>query len=209
MWVTPLITPLEGFVVEPRHFVERHGLVVIVALGESIVVIGAAAGLDLDEGLVLAVLLSLALTAALWWVYFSDEEGAERAMVAAREDRRPRLAVNAFGYWHYGLLLGIVAVAAGLKKAVSNPFDPLGGVIATELGLGTALFLLCEVGYRRTLGIGRGWVRVAAACAAVATIPLGTELDAKAEIGALAAIIALALAIEGYLVRRAEPAPAA
>ena len=204
VWITPWVTSVEGFVVEPRHFVERHGLVVIVALGESIVVIGAAAGLDLDAGLVLVVLLSLALTASLWWVYFSDEEGAERAMVAAPPERRPRLAINAFGYWHYGLLLGIVAVAAGLKKAVGDPYEPLGGLIAFELAIGTALFLVCEVGFRRTLGIGRGWIRIAAALTALATIPLGTELDAKAEIGALATIVAVALCIEGYLMARAE-----
>ena len=120
------------------------------------------------------------------------------------EAKRPQLALTAFGYWHAGLLIGIVAIAAGLKKAVGDPYDPLGGLIAFELAAGTALFLLCEVGFRRTLGIGRGGIRIAAAVAALATIPLGTELDAKAEIGALAGIVAIALAIEGSRGRSAR-----
>jgi low temperature requirement protein LtrA len=204
LWVTPWFTSTEGFVIAPEHFVERHGLVIIVALGESIVVIGAAASLELDAGLVLVVLLALTLSASLWWVYFSDEEAVERAMLDAPKERRPHLALLAFGYWHYGLLVGIVALAAGLKKAVGDPYDPLGSFSAVELAAGVALFLACEVGFRRTLGIGRSGARILAAAAALATIPLGTELDAKAQIGALAAIIAIALAVEGALVARGQ-----
>ena len=90
LWITPRFTTVEGFVVSVSHFVERHGLVVIVALGESIVVIGAgAAGLPLDAGLVLVALLSLGLSAALWWVYFSDEDAVERAMHETPPERRP------------------------------------------------------------------------------------------------------------------------
>jgi low temperature requirement protein LtrA len=204
MWITPWVTSTEGFIVQPRHVVERHGLVVIVALGESIVVIGAAADLELDVSIVFVALLALALSASLWWVYFSDEGAVERAMVDAPEARRPQLTLVAFGYWHAGLLIGIVAIAAGLKKAVGDPYDPLGGLIAFELAAGTALFLLCEVGFRRTLGIGRSGIRIAAAVAALATIPLGTALDAKAEIGALAAIVVVALAVEGARARSAR-----
>jgi low temperature requirement protein LtrA len=198
LWFTPWLTSTEGFVIAAEHFVERHGLVVIVALGESIVVIGAAASLALDAGLVLVVLLALALSASFWWLYFSDEGAVERAMVDAPAERRPGLALTAFGYWHYGLLLAIVAVAAGLKKAVGDPYDPLDGWIATELAIGTALFVACEVGFRRTLGIGRSGIRLAAAAAALATIPLGTELAATAQVGALAAIVTVALAAEGF-----------
>ena len=122
---------VDRFVVTVSHFVERHGLVVIIALGESIVVVGAgAAGLPLDEGLVLVALLALGLSAALWWVYFSDEEAVERAFHDTPPERRPQLAVTGFGYWHYGILLAIVAVAAGLKKAIAHPYDPLDNWIA-------------------------------------------------------------------------------
>ena len=197
LWFTPWFTSTEGFVIAAEHFVERHGLVIIVALGESIVVIGAAATLELDLGLAVVVLLALALSASFWWLYFSDEGAVERAMVSAPAERRPRLALTAFGYWHYGLLLAIVAVAAGLKKAVGDPYDPLETWVALELAAGTALFIGSEVGFRRTLGIGRSGIRLVAALAALATIPLGTEITATAQVGALAAIVVLALAAEG------------
>jgi low temperature requirement protein LtrA len=196
-WLTPHLTTVEGFVVSVSHFVERHGLVVIVALGESIVVIGAgAAGLPLDAGLVLVALLSLSLSAALWWIYFSDQGAIERAFHDAPAGRQPQLALAGFGYWHYGILLGIVAVAAGLKKAIGDPYDPLGGWIAMGLGVGAALFILCDIGFRRTFGLARNRIRLVAAAAAVATIPLGTEAGAAAQVGALAALVAAALSAE-------------
>jgi low temperature requirement protein LtrA len=207
LWVTPWLTSVEGFVVQPEHFVERHGLVIIVALGESIVVIGAAAGLELDVGLALVVLLALALSASLWWVYFSNEDAVERAMLDAPQARRPRIALLGFGYWHYGLLLGIVVMAAGLKKAVGDPYDPLSTLSASELAVGVALFLVCEVGFRRTLGIGRGGARLVAAAVALATIPIGTAFDAKAQIATLAAIVVLALVTEGVRRVASDPGP--
>jgi low temperature requirement protein LtrA len=200
--VTPWLTTVEGFLVSPTHFVERHGLVVIIALGESVVVIGVgAAGLQLDVHLVLVALLALALSASLWWTYFSDERDVERAMQEAPPRRRNDLALVAFGYWHYGLLLGIVALAAGLKKAVPAPYDPLDGWIASELATGVALFLACDVGFRRTLGVPRGEIRLIAAVASVLTIPLGMELAGVAQVGLLAAIVAGALVLEGTRAR--------
>jgi low temperature requirement protein LtrA len=199
-WVTPSITSVEGFVVSVSHFVERHGLVVIVALGESIVVIGAgASGLPLDGGLVLVALLALSLSAALWWAYFDDEAAIERALHDAPAERRAPLALIGFGYWHYGILLAIVAVAAGLKKAIGAPYDPLAGWIAVGLAGGAALFVACEVGFRRTFGISRNHVRLLAAAAALATIPLGTEVGAAAQVGALAALLVATLAGEALL----------
>ena len=208
LWVTPWFMSTEGFVIAAEHFVERHGLVIIVALGESIVVIGVAARLELDAGLALVALLALALAASFWWLYFSDEDAVERSMLDAPPERRPRLALTAFGYWHYGLLLGIVAVAAGLKKAVGDPYEPLDAWIAAELAGGTALFVACEVGFRRTLGLGRSKVRLVAGAAALATIPLGTELAATAQVAALASIVAVALVVEGSWLRRSQTSQA-
>ncbi len=198
LWFTPKLTGTEGFVVSPAHFVERHGLVVIIALGESIVVIGAgAAGLAVDGGLVLVALLSLVLSAGLWWLYFSDEEQVTVAMVDAPAERRPQLALTAFGYWHYGLLLGIVALAAGVKTAIGHPHDTLDGWIAVELAGGVALFAACDVGFRRALGIAGSTVRLVAAAAALATIPLGLTLSASTQVGSLAAVVTAALLAEG------------
>jgi low temperature requirement protein LtrA len=129
-------------------------------------------------------------------VYFSDERAVEEAMREASPARRAQLALVGFGYWHYGLLLGVVAVAAGLEEAIAGPYDPLHGWIGVELAVGTALFLACDVGFRRTLGIPRGGARLAAAAVALATIPLGTELAASAQLAALVALVVAALALE-------------
>jgi low temperature requirement protein LtrA len=198
LWVTPWFTSVEGFVITAEHFVERHGLVIIIALGESIVVIGAgAAGIPVDFRLVVLALLALALSATLWWLYFRDEDAVEHAMKAADEARRARLALVGFGYWHYGLLLGVVSIAAGLKKAIGDPYDPLGGWIGVELGVGVALFVWCTVGFSRTLGLGTSIPRLAAGAAALATIPVGTEWTAAAQLAWLVAIVAAALVVEG------------
>ena len=199
LWATAWFANTEGFVISAEHFVERHGLVIIIALGESIVVIGvAAAGLPLDLRLVVVALLSLALSAALWWLYFRDEGAVERAMLQADQSRRARFALIGFGYWHYGLLLGVVAVAAGLKKAIGDPYDPLGVWIGIELGVGVALFVWCIVGFCRTLGLAMSPPRLVAGAAALATVPIGTEWTAAAQLAVLVAIVAVALVVEGH-----------
>jgi low temperature requirement protein LtrA len=199
VWATGWFANTEGFVIAAEHFVERHGLVIIIALGESIVVIGvAAAGIPLDLRLVVVALLALGLSAALWWLYFRDEGAVERTMVNADQARRARFALIGFGYWHYGLLLGVVALAAGLKKAIGDPYDPLGGWIGVELGAGVALFVWCTVGFSRMLGLGTSMPRLLAGAAALATIPVGTEWTAAAQLAALVAIVAVALVAEGH-----------
>jgi low temperature requirement protein LtrA len=197
IWFTPFFTGTEGFLVSASHFVERHGLVIIVALGESVVVIGVgAADLPLDFELVVVALLALALSASLWWLYFRGEDDVERAMEAAEPARRARLALVGFGYWHYGLLLGVVAIAAGLKKAIGHPYDELGSWVGVELAVGVALFTACTVGFRATLGLGTSGARLFAAVAALATIPLGTRLSAATQLVALTAIVVGALVLE-------------
>jgi low temperature requirement protein LtrA len=197
LWVTLWFTTTEGFVISPSHFVERHGLVVIVALGESIVVIGAGTtGVEIDAALFFVALLSLALSASLWWLCFSVEGAVESAMHAASPVRRPQLALIGFGYWHYGLLLGVVMVAAGLKQAISDAYSPLGTWSAAELGAGTALFVACAVGFQRALGIARNHARTVASVAALATISLGTGFAASAQLAALVAILAIVIVVE-------------
>ena len=197
LWVTPWFANTEGFVIEARHFVERHGLVIIVALGESIVVIGAGAvGDPIDLDLVVVALLALALSSSLWWLYFRDEDGIEHAMVDATPARRARLALVGFGYWHYGLVLAVVAIAAGLKKAIGDPYDPLVGWIGVELAVGVALFVACTAGFAATLGLGVRRVRFVAAALALATIPIGTEVAAAAQLAVLTALVTVTLVAE-------------
>jgi low temperature requirement protein LtrA len=202
-WLTPLLAGTGGYRIAPAHFVERHGLVVIVALGESIVAIGiGAADLPVDLALASVAVLGLLLAACLWWAYFGgDDTRAEQAMAAVPEDRRGWVATQAFGYWHLGMLLGVIALAAGLKDAIGHAFDPLDLAHALLLSGGTALFLASDILFRRTLAIGPGRIRAIAAALALATIPLGLTLSALAQLVALVLVLAGSLAAEPAALR--------
>jgi low temperature requirement protein LtrA len=213
-WVSPWLAGggenQEGFEIGPAHFVERHGLVVIVAIGESVVAIGiGAASLAVDAELVLVAVLGLLLSTALWWAYFGtdDDEQAVDALTRAPPPVRPWMALHGFGFAHYFLLLGIVLVAVGLKKATGHGYAELTTAQALALGGGVALFLAADVWFRRVLGLGRSVHRAAAALLALATVPLGASVAAVAQIAILAALLAAALAGErtaGYDRRRAR-----
>jgi low temperature requirement protein LtrA len=202
-WLGPLVAGVAGFRIAPAHFVERHGLVVIVALGESIVAIGiGAADLAVDLALGTVAVLGLLLAACLWWAYFGgDDARAERALAAAPEDRRAWLAFQAFGYWHLPMLLGIIAMAAGLKDVIGHAFDRLDLAHALLLSGGVALFLVGDVLFRRSLRIGPGHQRAAAAALALATIPLGLTVSALAQLVALVVALGAALLVEARTAR--------
>jgi low temperature requirement protein LtrA len=209
-WSTPWVGNRESqssFVIAPGHFVERHGLVVIVAIGESVVAGGiGAAGLAVDAELMLAVVLGLLLSAGLWWAYFGadDDEQTERALADAPARRQPWIALEGFGVAHYFLLLGVVLAAAGIKPAIGHAYDPLETAQALVLGGGVALFLAADVAFRRVLGLGRSLHRTVAALLALATIPLGSEVAAVAQLAALVVVLAAALAGEETARPRAD-----
>ena len=194
MWVTPRIVGGDDFDVAPAHFVERHGLVIIVAIGESVVAIGiGAAELAIDAELVLVAVLGLLLSAALWWTYFGgDDARAERALMRLGRRERAHAALDAFGFAHLPLLLGIVCVAVGLKKATGHAYDPLETGPALALAGGAALFLLGDVWFRVVLRIGRSLPRAVGGVVALATVPLGTEVAAVAQVAALVVLVAAA-----------------
>jgi low temperature requirement protein LtrA len=169
LWITalaidylgPLIGRGRGWRVSPAHFAERHGLIVIIALGESIVAIGiGAAGLPLDAGLVAAAVLGIVVVAALWWAYFDVFAiYARRHLTDARGVARATLARDYYSYLHLPLIAGIVLFALGVKKTLEHVGDPLDTVPAVALCGGLALYFLTHVGFRlrlaRTLGRGR------------------------------------------------------
>jgi low temperature requirement protein LtrA len=190
-WFTPVIRGNRGFDIGPAHFVERHGLVIIVAIGESVVAVGIGAShLPVDGGLVVAAALGLALSACLWWAYFGgDAERAEQALAALPPVERARAALRGFGYWHLPMLLGIVTIAAAERRGFAHPFSGLEWRVAGLLGGGVAIFLAGDALFRRELGIGRGATRVAAGLAAAATAPLGATVSAVAQTAALSAIL--------------------
>ena len=119
-------------------------------------------------------------------MYFSDEHEVEEAFEA---DPTPQRALIGFGYWHFGLLLAVIAVAAGLKKGIAHPYDALETWIAIGLAAGTALFIASDIGFRRTFGLVRNRVRGVVAVLALATIPLGTEVGATVQVAVLAALV--------------------
>jgi low temperature requirement protein LtrA len=202
-WLTPAIRGTSGFLVAPAHFVERHGLVVIVAIGESVVAVGfGAAHLPVDGSLVAVAAVGLALSACLWWLYFGgDDERAERALLALPQLERAQAAVRAFGYWHLPMLLGIVAIAAVEREATAHAFAALSWWRAAILAGGVAAYLAGDVAYRRELAIGRTDMRAATALAALATIPLGAAVSPFAQTAALAVLLALVVPAEASLAR--------
>jgi low temperature requirement protein LtrA len=198
-WVTPLILQSGGFLIAPGHFVERHGLVVIIAIGESVVAVGiGAGGLPVDLALVGVAVLGLVLSACLWWVYFGsgDADRAEAALAGPHAGQRQQLAVYAFGYWHMPILLGVIAMAAALRHAIGHASQDLGTEQALLLGGGGALFLAGDVMYRRILNIGRGAWRIVATVVALATVPVGHWVSAAAQLSALVLVLAGALVAE-------------
>ena len=194
-WLTPVVQGLQGFEVEPGHFVERHGLVLLIAIGESVVAVGiGASGLAIDGGLVLVALLGLALSACLWWLYFGhgDDERAERALSAMAPLPRARAALVAFFFCYLAMLLGVVAIAAAEHSALEDPFGELTWAKAALLGGGVAVVLAGDAAFRRTLGLGSSVTRAAVALLALATIPLGA-VSAALQIGVLVALLSVAL----------------
>ena len=197
-WVTPWLRKPSAFAIAPAHFVERHGLVVIVAIGESVVAVGiGAAHLDVDLALAAIALVGLALSACLWWVYFGGgDEEAEDALAALPQRERSFAALNAFGYWHFPLLLGIVAIASVEREAIAHPFDELSWARAAILAAGVGSFLVGDVFFRRVLGMEASRARGASALLAAATIPVGAALSAFAQIALLVSLLAAMLAAE-------------
>ncbi len=194
---SPYLHPMGEWTITSSHFVERHGLIVIVALGESIVAIGVgAAGLALTGSLVTVALLGLVLAFGLWWLYFGgDDEAAERALEAVPSMRRGRLAIRAFGFAHYPLLLGVVVFAAGVKKATTYAGGHIYLSQALLLGGGVGLFLLADVWFRQILSIGMLRFRLAGGLAALATVPLGLAWTIG-QMVALAVVLAAVLLLE-------------
>ncbi|GIE51127.1 low temperature requirement protein A [Amorphoplanes nipponensis] len=180
------------------HFVERHGLVMIVAIGESIVAIGLGfRGVRLDGAAILVAVLGLCVAYYLWWIYFAgDDERSEHVLAGTADPRRrARLALDGWGYAHYVMLLGVVVLAVGIKKTVGHAFEPLHWGEAVALGGGVALYQLGHAGFLRRLGLA-GWPhRVVAAAAVLATIPLG-HVRAVAQLAAIPVIMAAAAIIE-------------
>src|SRR6266581_3782610 len=207
--LSPLVLPVRGrFAIQPSHFTERHGALVIIVFGESVVDIGiGAGGHAVTFSLALSAALGLALTAALWWAYFGaeDDERAERAMTAADPALRPALALAAYFYAYIPMLLGIVALASGVKQAIVNTGSTLPAGPCLALGCGVALFLAGSAAFRHALRIGADRSRLAAAAVCVAASAVGVTVSVAAEMALLTVIVAAALVFERRAADTVEP----
>ncbi|MDI6100428.1 low temperature requirement protein A [Actinoplanes sp. NEAU-A12] len=193
-------------VASPGHFAERHGLIVIVALGESIVAIGVGvAELPISWPIVVASALGLALAGSLWWAYFDVSAlVAEHALTAATDERRANMARDAYSFVHLPLMAGIVMLALGLKKVLQyvgdvhhhDLGDPLKGVGLAALVGGVVLYLIAHVGFQlRTTG-RLNPARLVVALLLVPLALLGKSLPALATLAVLTAIVVALIAYE-------------
>jgi low temperature requirement protein LtrA len=195
----PYLFGSEGWKLEPAHFAERHGLIVIIALGESIVAIGVGAeGLDVDAGVVAAAVLGVGAAAALWWLYFDVV-----ALVAVRRLTRAtvgreqnEVARDSYSYLHFPMVAGIVLLALGLKKTLEHVGDPLETVPAVAMLGGTAVYLLAHVAFRWRNVHRFSIQRTLCAVFLCALIPVALEVDALVTLGVLVAALAALIAYE-------------
>jgi low temperature requirement protein LtrA len=146
----PYLFGAEGWTLVPGHFAERHGAIIIIALGESIVAIGAGASAKVDAGVITAAVLGTAVAGALWWLYFDVVAiVATRRLAKAHEGReRNEIARDSYSYIHFLMVAGIALVAVGLKKTLAHVGAPLGEVPAAAMLGGGALYLLAHVAFR-------------------------------------------------------------
>jgi low temperature requirement protein LtrA len=199
----PYVFGVRGFRVSPGHFAERFALIVIIALGESIVAIGTGLQGELDAGTVGAALLGLLLAFGLWWAYFDVVAiVAERRFRDSEGYRRLRIARDSYSYLHLPMIAGIVLVALGVKKTLGDVDEPLKTIPSVALFGGVALYYVGHVGFRlRNVG-SLNRQRLLAVVVCLALIPLGTEVDALVALALAATVTSAVIAFEA--IRYAE-----
>jgi low temperature requirement protein LtrA len=190
----------EGWLVEPEHFAERFGLIVIIALGESIVSIGVGAeGVTLDAMTILAAILAITLASAMWWMYFDVVALAAARELSHREGAdRVRLARDTYAMLHVFLIAGIILCALAIKKTIGHPEEQLKDIPAVALGLGLAFYAGGLAAIRkRDMGTWN-WFRLVVAVIALALIPAFKELSALASISIATGVLTILVATEAW-----------
>ena len=206
IWATALVLDVagpyffgaEGWKLVPGHFAERHGLIVIIALGESIVAIGVGSSVGVDAGVVMAAVLGIAIVATLWWLYFDVVAlVAERRLSEAAVGREQNeIARDSYSYLHFLMVAGVVLGALGLKKTIADVGEPLKTVPAVALLGGSALYLLGHVAFRlRNVGtLNRQ--RLLCAVGLLALVPVAVELPSLATLALLAGVLVALITYE-------------
>ena len=195
----PLLAGTKGWSVDVGHFVERQGLIVIIALGEAIVSIGVGAGgLALDRLTVGSAILGGAIACLMWWTYFDAlADSAEHALSRVPADEQVAAVRDGYSYFHLPIVAGIVLLALGVKKSLAHADHHLELVPAIGLLGGLGLFLLGEVLFQRRVSGTIAWPRLLLGLAALAAVPLlGTHAGAFALLAAIAAALLLLVIAE-------------
>jgi low temperature requirement protein LtrA len=194
----PYLFGSEGWKLMPAHFAERHGLIILIALGESIVAIGVGAEVHLTVGIAAAAVLGIAVAAELWWMYFDIVAivSARRLARAPAGKVRNELARDSYSLIHFPMVAGIILAALGLKETLSHVDDPLATPIAFALLGGVALYLLGLVAfrYRHVHTISRR--RLGLAILLLALVPVGHVLPSLATVAIVTTLLAVLIAYE-------------
>jgi len=194
----PYVFGSEGWKLVPGHFAERHGLIIIIALGESIVAIGVGAKAGLTAGIATAAVLGIVLAAALWWIYFDVVAiVSSRRLARAKEGReRNEMARDSYSYLHLPMVAGIVLVALGLKTIIGNVDDPLDTVPAFALLGGVAAYLLGHVAFRYRHVHTINTHRLVLALVFVASLPLAVAIPPLLTLGIVDAVLCAMIVYE-------------
>jgi low temperature requirement protein LtrA len=194
----PLFFGTDGWKLVPGHFAERHGLIVLIALGESIVAIGVGADRVVDAGVIGAAVLGMIVAAGVWWMYFDVVSivAARRLARAAVGREQNAMARDSYSYLHLPMVVGIVLLALGMKKTIAHVEDPLKLVPGFALLGGVALYLLAHVAFRYRQIHTINTRRLALAVVLLALVPVAVELPALATLGILAALLVALITYE-------------
>jgi low temperature requirement protein LtrA len=198
----PYVSGAEGWKIVPGHFAERHGLIIIIALGESIVAIGVGVGDALTVGQGVAAVAGVGLAAAMWWLYFDVVAlvAARRLGRAAVGREQNEMARDSYSYMHFLMVAGIILVALGVKKTLEHVDDPLKTIPAVALLGGLALYLIGHVAFRYRHIHTVNLQRTLLALLLVAAIPLAVEISALASLIGVTVLIWALIVLEtrGY-----------
>jgi low temperature requirement protein LtrA len=187
-----LLTGSSGWRVYPSHFAERHGLVIIIALGEAFIAIGiGATGTGLGPGEIIAAILGLLVATSFWLAYFDFFSiRGERLLGDASGQERVALARDIYTLLHFPMIVGIVLFAFAMKSVLAHVGDELDTVAAFALCGGSALYLLTYSAIRsrveRRWRLSRG--RSVAAVAVLVLLPVATTVPALVALGLLTAV---------------------
>ncbi|HSL00375.1 MAG TPA: low temperature requirement protein A [Rubrobacteraceae bacterium] len=189
---------VSGFQVHAEHFVERYGLIMIIALGESIVAIGVgSSGLTIGAGVVLAAMLGVALAAALWWAYFDLVMlVAGRRLSVAKGAERARLARDSYSYLHLPMVAGIILVSLGIKTTLAHVGDPLGTIPAVAMCGGVALYLLGHNAFRLRDAGSVSIPRLVVSAMCCLLIPVAVSVPSLVTLATLAVLMCALAAFE-------------